>query len=63
MRTYTNAEIADVIESEGFEYAIRDYVNADQIEDADVRAMWSDIAALMEDVRRVVFRARADAET
>lgn len=58
MRTYTNAELADIIEDEGLGYAVSEYVSADQIEDPTMRALWEHASLTLAAIGSQAFAAR-----
>lgn len=59
MKTYSNAELADIIEDEGAGYAITEYVDPERIEDVETRRQWLAAKIAVESVCQRVFRARS----
>lgn len=62
MRTYTNADLADIIDDEGAGYAITDYVSVERITDLETRALWIAAERAIGAVCQRCFRARAALE-
>lgn len=42
MGEYTDKELRDIIENEGFSYAVQDYLDPDSIEDGTTKKLWAD---------------------
>jgi hypothetical protein len=49
--SYDNAEVRDVIEREGLEYAITGYLSADNIKDPKLRKMWNKARVTLEAIQ------------
>lgn len=63
MKQYTDAELADIIEDEGLEYAILDYVSLEWIADETTRKMFEDADVLLNKIKRRLYAARAAEES
>lgn len=59
MKTYSDAQIADLIEVEGTEYTLRNFLNPEQIEDEITRRMCAEAVNLLDKLERRLFAARA----
>lgn len=62
MGALSNAELADIIESEGLGYAIEENVPIGCIEDPATREMWAQARASLYAIRQRCFNARAAME-
>ncbi|RAU96811.1 hypothetical protein [Paenibacillus sp. YN15] len=62
MKTFSNAELADIIENDGIGYAIEWTVGVERIEDPDTREMWAQARTLLGTINQRCFDARALAE-
>ncbi|MEK5178490.1 hypothetical protein [Paenibacillus odorifer] len=62
MRTFDNAELADIIEDEGIGYAVEEYVDIVQITDPVTRDLWAQAETLLSAISQRCFHARAALE-
>ncbi len=47
-------DVFDVIEKEGFGYAIQCYLSADRIEDERLKQLWSEAKERLDEIERII---------
>lgn len=51
---YTNEQVADIVRSEGLDYAITNYMGADSIEDPELAQAWENARQALAEVERLL---------
>lgn len=62
MKKYTIKQVAQIVESEGLDYAIQHYMGSDRIADADLAAAWDHASEALAAVEEILAGVADDQE-